>query len=115
MNSIILSGRLVKDIEVKQSNSGSAYTRFTLAVDKIGKDKQKGTNYIDCVAFNHSANFLGKYAHKGSKVYVSGELDVSTKEYEDGTKRTFYTVIANQVEADTPKQNNNSNEMPFEL
>ena len=113
MNTIILSGRLTKEIEIKTTASGSVYTRFGLAVDKY-KDKQKSTMFVDCVAFAHSANFLAKYCHKGSRVSIVGELDVSVKEYEDGTKRTFYTVIANQVEADMPpKQNDEA--MPFEL
>ena len=113
MNQVIISGRLTKDIEVKQSNSGSSYVRFTLAVDKF-RNKEKTVIYVDCVAFNYQSNFLGKYTHKGSKVTIAGELDVSVKEYEDGTKRTFYTVVANQVEADLPpKQNENA--MPFEL
>ena len=113
MNTIILSGRLTKDIEIKTTSNGTNYTRFGLAVDKY-KDKQKSVIFVDCVAFNYQSNFLNKYCHKGSRVTIAGELDVSVKEYEDGTKRTFYTVIANQVEADMPpKQNDEA--MPFEL
>ena len=112
MNQIVISGRLTKDVEVKTSSSGTNYARFTLAVDKIGKDKEKKTIFVDCTAFGHQSNFLAKYTHKGSRVIVSGELDCQTKEYEDGTKRTFWSVIANQVEADKPAQ---ASEQPFEL
>ena len=120
MNSVVLSGRLTKNIEVKTSGNGTAYCNFSIAVDKFGKDKQKKTMFVDCVTFGHSANFLNAYCHKGSFVTICGELDCTIKEYDDGGKRTFWSVIANQVEAYKPTDSGNQSNkpddsLPFEM
>lgn len=120
MNIVVLSGRITKDIEVQQTANGSNYTRFSIAVDRYQKDKEKKTIFVDCVAFSHSCNFLAKYCHKGSTVTVQGELDCNVKETENG-KRTYWNVIANQVEASKPTQDNGKTEeaddtsLPFEM
>ena len=99
MNTVIISGRLTKDIEIKTSANGTAYCNFSIAVDKFSKDKQKKTMFVDCTAFGHSANFLNKYCSKGTTVLVEGSLDCNVKQYDDGSKRTFWSVMANNVEA----------------
>ena len=99
MNSIVLSGRLTKNVEVKESQGGGAYTRNTLAVDNWdSKNKQTKTIFVDFVAFGHSANYLGKYAHKGSGVTILGTLDSNTRDSDDGKRVTYWSVIANVVE-----------------
>ena len=117
MNNVFLTGRLTKDIEVKQTASGTAYTRFSIAVDKY-KNKEKTTIFVDCVAFGHNANYLGKYVSKGNKIVVNGELDCTTKEKDDGSKITYWNVIANSVEAVGKTENKASDDeedMPFEV
>lgn len=101
MNSIVISGRLVKDVDVKETQNGGSYTRNTVAVDTWdGKNKQTKTIFVDFVAFSHSANFLGKWCHKGSRVTILGSLDSNLKESDDGKKVTYWNVIANTVEAE---------------
>ena len=51
MNLVIMSGRLTKDIELKQSKAGKPFVKFSIAVDKYNKDKEKSVKYFDCVAF----------------------------------------------------------------
>jgi len=100
MNSIVLSGRLTKDVEVKESQGGGAYTRNTIAVDNWdSKNKKTKTIFVDFVAFSHNANYLGKYARKGSEVTILGTLDSNKRETDDGKMVTYWSVIANVVEA----------------
>lgn len=124
MNSIVISGRLVKDIEIKQTNNGTAYTRNTIAVDRWdSKNKQTKTIFVDFVTFGHNANYLSKYNHKGSQVTILGELDSSTKESDDGKRITYWNVIATTVESAKPTGASTENKeeetsegaLPFEM
>lgn len=97
LNNVVLSGRLTKDVELKQSQSGKYYVQFTLAVDKlVGKEKQ--ADFINCVAWEKLAEVLSQYTHKGSKVNVMGRL--STRNYKNGDGVTIYVteVVINQLE-----------------
>lgn len=125
MNSIVLSGRLVKDIKVKETQNGSTYTRNTLAVDNWdSKNKQTKKIFVDFVAFSHSANFLGKYCHKGSQVTILGILDSNAREGDDGKRVTYWSVIANEVVAEKSEPvrreteetaQDDSGSLPFEV
>lgn len=111
MNSVILIGRLTRDPELKFGQSGKAYSRFSLAVDR---PFQKGeTDFINCVAFGKTAELIGEYLRKGSKVGVQGSLQMNRYEM-NGEKRTSYDVIVNQVEfleskSSSSSYNNDSN------
>ena len=95
MNLTILLGRLVKTPEIKTSASGVKILNFTLAVNKKVKE-QDVTSYINCVAFNKTAEIIAQYTQKGSKVIVEGEL--SSRSYDkDGTKVYVTEIIVNQV------------------
>ena len=96
MNVITLVGNICADLEVKQTNSGKSVVQFNLAVQRpFTKDT---TDFIPVVAWNQTAEFLGKYAKKGSKVAVTGKL--TTRNYEDknGNKRTAFEVVADTAE-----------------
>lgn len=122
MNRVFLSGRLTNAVEIKTSASGGSYCNFSIACDKYaGKDKEKKTIFVNCMAFAHSANFLAKYCNKGSMVFIEGELDCNVKE-KDGNKVTYWNVICNNVEAIKPQKNEDSapvsdggDNLPFEL
>ena len=115
MNNVFLTGRITKDIEIKQTSNGTAYARFSVAVDKY-KNKEKTTIFVDCVAFGHNANYLGKYVSKGNKIVINGELDCSVKERDDGSKVTYWSVVANSVEAIGKSENKSvDDDMPFEV
>ena len=104
MNKIFLSGRLTKDPEVKTAQSGKAYTRVGIAVDRaFSKDKE--VDFFNLVAFGKTAEFLGKWFSKGSKLLVEGRVQIEQYEDKEGLKRTSVDVIANEVEfADSKKK-----------
>lgn len=96
MNEIILSGRLTSDVEVKQTQNGIPVCSFTLAVDR--PKVKDTTDFIQCVAWRTTAEFIGKYFSKGQKMLLSGVLTSRKYETKDGDKRTAWEVVANSVE-----------------
>lgn len=100
MNSIILTGRMTDDAELKHSQSGVAVATFSIAVDR-GKDrdgKDKGTDFPRCIAFGKTAENLAKYQGKGSKILIDGHLQTGSYTKQDGTKVYTTDVIADKVE-----------------
>ena len=92
MNIVILSGNLTTNPGTGTTTNGTAYARFTLAVNK--KD---GANFFDCTAWRAAAELAGKYLRKGSKCCVVGEI--SQREYEqDGIKRRVVEINVNQID-----------------
>lgn len=96
MNAVSIAGRLTKDIELKSTQSSLSVCTFTVAVQR--PHTKETTDFIPCVAWRQSADFLAKYAHKGSRVGVTGVLTSRTYEDREGKKRTVYEVLANAVE-----------------
>lgn len=95
MNKVILCGRLTRDVEVKQSQSGTAYARVGIAVDRPFKKDE--TDFFNVIAFSKTAEFLGKYFEKGRKILLEGRIQTSSYE-KDGEKRTSFDVVAEQIE-----------------
>lgn len=95
MNLVVLTGRLTRDPELKYGQSGKAYSRFSLAVDR---PFQKGeADFINCVAFGKTAELIGEYLRKGRKVGVQGSLQMNRYEV-NGEKRISYDVLVNSIE-----------------
>ncbi|AVQ32139.1 MULTISPECIES: single-stranded DNA-binding protein [Fusobacterium] len=95
MNLVVLTGRLTRDPELKFGQSGKAYSRFSLAVDR---PFQKGeADFINCVAFGKTAELIGEYLRKGRKVGVTGRLQMNRYEA-NGEKRTSYDVLVENIE-----------------
>lgn len=101
MNSVILIGRLTKDVEVKQTTTGKNVTSFTLAVDRWKKGE---TDFIPCVAWGTTADVTAQYTHKGDMLGVSGRLKATQYETSDGQKRTRYEVEVGEVQFIQPKK-----------
>ncbi len=81
MNNVTLMGRLTKAPELKYTNTGTSYCNFTLAVNKPKmKDKEQETNFINCTAWNKTAETICNWLEKGNRVVVLGRLDVSKKD-----------------------------------
>ena len=100
MNVVILTGRLTRDPELKFGQSGKAYSRFSLAVDRpFSRDE---VDFINCVAFGKTAELIGEYLRKGRKAGVTGRLQMNRYEV-NGEKRTSYDVIVDMVEFLEPK------------
>lgn len=100
MNKIILSGNLCKDIEVRYTNTNKPVVANTIAVknDFKNADGNYESEFINIVLWNNQAEYLSKYAEKGSKVLVEGRI--TTREYDkkDGTKGYATEVIVSNVE-----------------
>ena len=99
LNHIIIMGRLTRDPELRRTGSGVAVASFTLAVDRdfTGKDKEKETDFIDCVAWRNTGEFVSKYFTKGRMACVSGSLQMRDWTDKDGNKRRQAEVIADNV------------------
>ena len=95
MNQITLIGRLTKDPELKYSQSGKAFCRFSVAVPK--EFNRSETDYFDCVAWNKVAEIIADYLRKGKKIAVQGRLETGIYE-KDGRKIKTYSVITDKFE-----------------
>ena len=99
LNHITIMGRLVRDPELRRTGSGIAVTSFTLAVDRDykAKDAENETDFIDCVAWRNTGEFVGKYFTKGRMAVVSGKLQIRGWTDKDGNKRRTAEVLAENV------------------
>ena len=100
LNHIVIMGRLTRDPELRKTGSGIAVASFTVAVDRdySGKDGgEKETDFIDCVAWNGTAEFVEKYFKKGSMIVVSGRLQLRNWTDKEGNKRKSAEVVADNV------------------
>lgn len=95
MNKAIMSGRLCADIELRQTPSGKNVCAFTLAVDRRGKDA--GADFIDCVAWEKTAEFLSRYFQKGQQMNICGRLQTRSYEDKEGKKRKATEVVVEEV------------------
>ena len=99
LNKIILMGRLTRDPELRRTQSGTAVTSFSLAVDRDFKSQsgEKETDFIDIVAWRGTAEFVSKYFTKGRMAVVEGRLQIRDWTDRDGGKRRSAEVIADNV------------------
>ena len=100
LNHITIMGRLTRDPELRRTGSGVAVTSFTLAVDRdFGKNEQgeRETDFIDCVAWRQTGEFVSKYFTKGRMAVVSGRLQIRSWNDKDGNKRRTAEVVADNV------------------
>lgn len=95
INKVILMGRLTADPEARTTSTGKPVTSFTLACDRNQKDKQ--TDFLDIVAWNHTAEFICKYFRKGQMIAVAGSIQTRTWEDKNGNKRKAVEVLAEEV------------------
>ena len=100
INKAIIIGNLVRDLELKKTNTGKSVVKFTIAVN----DFNGNANYFDCVAWNKTAEFINSYASKGNKVCVEGRLSQRTYDNSEGKKVNVIEIVADQVELLTPKE-----------
>lgn len=128
MNKVTLIGRLTADPEFRTTANNTSVSSFTLAVDRRFKDANgnKQTDFIKCVAWKTTADFIVKYFKKGNKMALVGSLQVRSYE-QDGQKRTISEVIVDEVEFCESKAENSGNtdtkpvdygdggKLPFEL
>ena len=112
LNHITIMGRLIRDPELRRTGSGIAVASFTVAVDRDfgGRDGgEKETDFIDCVAWRQTGEFVSKYFTKGRMIVVSGRLQIRSWTDKDGNKRRTAEVVAdNCYFGDSKRDSENS-------
>ena len=111
VNRVVLVGRLVKDPELRKTNSDISFATFTLAVDNRVRDADgtRGTIFIDCRVFRDQAENLVKMTRKGSKVAVDGSLNQRNFERRDGTRGKAIEIVVDSVTFLDPNPNRETN------
>lgn len=100
LNQIAIQGRLVRDPELRRTNSGKAVTSFTLACDRDFKNQQTGekeVDFIECVAWGGTAEMVEKYFHKGQMAVATGRLQLRGWTDKNGQKRRQAEILASNV------------------
>ena len=109
LNHITITGRFVRDPELRRTGSGIAVASFTLAVDRDFKSSNGGdkeVDFIDCVAWRQAGEFVSKYFTRGRMAVVSGRLQIRSWTDKDGNKRRTAEVVADNVYfADSKSEN----------
>ena len=95
LNHNTIMGRLVRDPELRRTQSGKAVTSFSIACDKPGKDN--GASFIPCVAWDKTGEFVNNFFVKGSPIVVEGRLESRQYETKGGEKRTVLEVVVSQA------------------
>lgn len=96
MNKAIIYGRVCKDVDFRQTPSGVSVAKFTVAADRKYADKQTGerkADFISCVAFRNTAEFVSRYFNKGSAIIVEGSLQ--NNNYTDNNGVKHYAMVVN--------------------
>ena len=99
MNYTVLTGRITKDIELRQTQTGKSVVQFTLAVSRTKEE----TDFINCVAWNQTAELLATYTHKGSLIGLEGRIQTRNYDNNQGQKVYVTEVIANRIEFLEPR------------
>lgn len=98
INTVAITGRIVRDPEIRQTQSGVSVCSFAVAVDRAYKSgEERQADFIDCVAWRHSAEFLEKYFHKGDMIGVQGHLQTRNWETDDGQKRKATEIVVDSL------------------
>ena len=99
LNKIIVMGRLVRDPELRRTNSGTAVASFTIACDRDFKSDggEREADFIECVAWRNTAEFVSKYFTKGRMAVVSGRLQTRNWTDKEGNKRKATEIVAESV------------------
>jgi len=107
INKVILMGRLTKDPELRRTGNQTPVCTFSIAVDN-GYGENKHTDFINCVAWNKTAEFVSKYFTKGKMIIVIGRISTRSWEGQDGNKAYATEVVASEVSFGESKSENPS-------
>lgn len=98
MNKVFLSGNLTRDVEVRYTQTGKAYARMGIAINRRSKDNTDAVDFFNLVAWDKTAEFCGRYLGKGSRVLVEGMLRTNSYENKDGVKVNTVEIWINNIE-----------------
>ena len=110
MNKVEIVGRLTRDVEIRTTESGTVTARFSIAVSRRFKNAEGvyEADFINCVAFGKTAEFIGKYFSKGSMIGVIGRIQTGNYTNKDGQKVYTTDVVIEECEFVTGKSDNNN-------
>ena len=109
MNKVILVGNLARDPELRQTPQGVSVARFTVAVSRrYSRDNQQQTDFISCVAWRNTAEFLCRYFTKGSGIQLCGSIQTRSWDGQDGQRHYATEVVADEISFNGPKSSNQS-------
>jgi single-strand DNA-binding protein len=111
MNRVDLIGRITRDPEVKTSQGGKSYCRFTIACDRNrgGQNGQTQADFISCICWDQSADFLGRNARKGALISVEGMIQTGSYQNQQGQTVNTFDVAAQRVQLIANAGQNNQN------
>jgi single-strand DNA-binding protein len=101
LNRVMLIGRLTRDPELRQTNTGTSYCRFSIANNRsytTGGDRKEETSYFNCVAWGRQAELINQYAKKGKQLAVDGRLQQRSWQNQEGKSQSAVDVIAERVQ-----------------
>lgn len=107
LNKVVLMGRFTKDPELRATGMGTSVASFTLAVDRDfkGQNSERKTDFINCVAWRNTAEFISKYFRKGSMVAIEGSIQTRSWDDNEGKKRYATDVVVSQIYFAESKKN----------
>ena len=115
-NIVIISGNLTREPEITTVGDNIKRARFTIAVNSSRKENgEYVTDFFDCTTFRGSATLLEKYSKKGDKVVVSGRLATNNYTAQDGTKKHYTYIIANEIDLTSRKTTDNDTTEPLDV
>ena len=109
INRIFLIGNLGRDPDMSYTPSGKAWTKFTVAVNRVQRNRESGelqkeTDWFNIVAWDRLAETCNTYLRKGSKVFIEGRMQSRSYTDKDGIKRTAWDVIVSDMQMLDPKE-----------
>lgn len=112
MNVCILMGRLTSDPELKKTPIGVSVTTFTVAVNRnyVKQGEERQSDFIECVAWRNTADFICKYFRKGQMIAVQGSIQTRSYQDKNGNKRKAVEVLADKADFCGDKPNNGAND-----
>ena len=110
LNIAVIMGRLTAEPELKTTPNGVTVTSFTVAVNRNHKSgEEQKTDFINCVAWRSTAEFITKYFHKGSMIAINGSIQQRSYTDKDGNKRTAFEILVDNANFCGSKNESNSN------
>ncbi|MGN0469441.1 MAG: single-stranded DNA-binding protein [Acutalibacteraceae bacterium] len=111
MNNVSLLGRLTADPELKHTQSGTAFTRFSIAVDRnfVKQGEERQADFINIVAWQQRAEMICRYFSKGQRIAITGQIRTGSYTDKDGNKRSSFEVWADNIDFCESKRDSNSN------
>ncbi len=108
MNKVVLVGRLARDPELRTTQSGTAVVSFTVACDRrfARQGEERQADFISCVAWNKTAEFISRYFTKGMRIALDGRIQTRSYDDQNGNKRYVTEVVAEDVEFAQSKNEN---------